>query len=377
MYLIYAPLEKFGRLPSGTPLLTTEVPFYQNVAYCPKFYWKKHHCIKGCIDITPNFLNRLRKKRDLFTILVFAPGGIGDSMWCMPFCLALKKKYPNSRVVVAVNNRSAPLWRNLPYISGIVENHYLTVQNLVRLADEVWDFTGIATVIKKLMRMDPIEAIFHEADFPLPKSKEDCRPKLILTLEEGQRTAAILKQNDIEVNQDTIISIALETSTPNRNYPFAYIKEISQKFIQEGKKVIWLAESKEFDDVCLDEETKKIGAINLTRKTNLREVMSVLALSDLFIGVNSGLLVIATALKTPTVGLFGAFNPKIRAKFYERFDVIWGKPSCSPCNEHWTECRMGYPAPCMKMITPDQVYSKCIKMLLKYPRKILEKIPIT
>ena len=104
--------------------------------------------------------------------------------------------------------------------------------------------------------------------------------------------------------------------------------------------------------------------------------MAIIAISDLYIGPNSGLMVIATSLGIPTVGLFGAFNPAIRAKFYERFCAVWGRPKCAPCGEHWTECRLGHPAPCMKLVDPVQVYATAQKLLSKFPRHLLEKMPI-
>jgi ADP-heptose:LPS heptosyltransferase len=101
--------------------------------------------------------------------------------------------------------------------------------------------------------------------------------------------------------------------------------------------------------------------------------MAVIALSNLFIGPNSGLMVIATALETPTIGLFGAFNPKVRVKYYDKFTYLWGRPPCAPCKEHWTECSLGYPAPCMRIISVEQVHQVVAKMLQTYKRKYEER----
>ncbi|GAI12098.1 unnamed protein product, partial [marine sediment metagenome] len=118
------------------------------------------------------------------------------------------------------------------------------------------------------------------------------------------------------------------------------------------------------------------GLVNLCGRTSIREVMSIIALSDVFAGPNSGLMVIAASLEIPTVGLFGAFNPKTRAKFYEKFIPVCGKVPCAPCGAHWTECEKGHPAPCMKAISPDEVYNAINKLLTLYPRQALGKLPI-
>lgn len=409
MYLLYAPPEKFRQIPPKTPLLTDEVKFTNNVAYCSKFFWKKHHVLQGCRDISPAWMVRMRRKRQLSKILLIATGGFGDVMWCMPFAKAIRVKHPRSRILVATEERTMPIFLGVPYVDLCVKDEFWNLQNLVREADEVFDFGGIATFLKKEMRLDPIEATFKTAEFPLPFSKKDCRPHLVVNLDEGKQMQARLKREGVDVTRDKIITIALESSTPNRNWPFIYSRILTELLIADGLKVVWLSEKKDFGDTyfygcrcgyeftvstktfpgsltwtcpacqnqnSISEIKNSDGVVNLGGKTNIREAMAVIALSDMFIGPNSGLMVIATSLEIPTVGLFGAFNPRLRAKFYEKFISHWGQPPCAPCNEHWTECREGYPAPCMKLISPQSVYESVKKLLKEYPRQILGKLPI-
>jgi len=376
MFLLYAPREKFGLIPPGQVLFSDEVKFYQNVAFCPKFYWKKIHVQNGCQDISPNSFKRLRQKQNLRTATIFASGGVGDSLWSMPFARALKEKYPQCSIIIVTEKKNAGLWKNVPFAVGVIQNAFWNVAGVVRKSDDVFDFGGIATILKKEMRLDPIEATFKMAGFPLPKEREKCRPKLVITIDEGKAAERFLEGKGVYPNKDKIICIGLEASTSNRNWPFEYAQMLTKQLISENFKVIWLGKSKEYSERFLSDEINSIGALNCCGETSLRQAMAILALSDLYIGPNSGLMVIATALMTPTVGLFGAFNPKLRTKFYDRFTGIWGKAECSPCNEHWTECRHGHPAPCMKLIDPQDVYFKAKELLKKFPRHILEKLPI-
>lgn len=376
MYLLYAPPEKFGLLPPGHALISSEVRFYKNVAFCPKFYWKKIHVQNKCRDISPRMFVKLRYKREMFNLIVFATGGLGDSLWIMPFARMLREKWVKSTILIVCDKRSGSVWQNVPYINGVVENLFWNVTGLLSKADEAFDFGGIATFLKKEMRSDPVEASFKMAGFALPKEKEKCRPKLICTIDEGKIAEAYLKKKGVDVKKDHIIAIGVEASTANRCWPFEFTKDLTKVLIEEGFKVLWLGKTEEYKDKYLDEETKSIGAINLIGLTGVREVIAVISLCDLFIGPNSGLMVIAASLVIPTVALFGSFNPKLRCKFYERFEALWGRFKCAPCNEHWTECRHGHPAPCMKMILPSDVYSVAKRMLEKFPRSLIEKLPI-
>lgn len=410
MFLLYAPLEKFGPLPPRTPLMTDEVLFTHNVAYCSKYYWKKYHIIQGCRDITPHILRRLRDRRTLRQILVLAHGGFGDSMWCMPFAKALRDKHPQSRILILTEEKNMPLWHGIPYANACVKDEYWNKQSLIRQADEVYDFGGVATFLKKEMKLDPIEAIFKMGELPLPKKNEDCRPLLVMTIDEGRIAEQLLRRHNINTSTDKIITLALESSTPNRNWPHTYARTLSENLTSLGFKVVWLTNTKDYADtyfigcacgwetpvmaqdapksidftcpVCgLKTENQKLehieGVANLSGKTDIRQAAAIIALSDAFIGPNSGLMVIATALNIPTVGLFGAFDPKLRAKFYDKFTGLMGTPPCAPCNEHWTECHKGYPAPCMKLLTPSRVEGAVLDLIKKYPKTALERRPIT
>lgn len=374
MYLLFAPPEKFGQLPQRSPLLTDEVPFSFNIAYCSKYYWKKFHVLQGCRDITPGWMIRMRNRRDLKNILIIANGGIGDSMWCMPVAAALREKFPRSIILIACNERVMPAWQNVPYANMCVKDEFWNLQSLIRTADEVYDISGNATAT--MQNIDPVEAAFKTCDLNLPKEKKKCRPQLTVTIDEGKRAEAYLKREGIDVKNDKFICIALESSTSNRNWVFDYVKELSKKVIDERIKVVWLGESQDFETRMLDDETNSIGAVNLTHRTSLRESMAIIALSDVFIGPASGLMVIATALEIPTVGLFGAFDPKTRDKYYDKFIPLYHKITCAPCGQHWTECQKGHPAPCMKVIGPGEVYDAIKKLLKLYPRPIISKLPL-
>jgi ADP-heptose:LPS heptosyltransferase len=295
-------------------------------------------------------------------------------MWTMPFANALRKKHPQAAILIVCNERVMYVWQGVPYCNMCVKDEFWNMQGLVRGADEVFDFAGVATGKEK--RLDPVESIFRIGELPLPKESRDCRPHLIVTIDEGKRAEALLRREGIEPKTDKIITIALESSTSNRNWVFEYVKELTRTLIADDFKVIWLGESTDYETRMLDDVTNSIGATNLVHRTNLREAMAIIALTDVFVGPASGLMIIATSLEIPTVGLFGAFNPQSRDKFYTKFVPIWHKIECAPCNEHWTECAKGHPAPCMKVIGPNEVYQAIKKLKTLYPRSLLGKLPI-
>lgn len=83
--------------------------------------------------------------------------------------------------------------------------------------------------------------------------------------------------------------------------------------------------------------------------------------SAIFIGMDSGLLHLSTAVKTPSVGIFGPAPPEYVAPQSGQNIYLYRKVECSPCYQR--NCIRPH-NPCTDIITPDDVYNSIIKILL-------------
>jgi len=348
-----------------------------------------------------------RKHRDLKSILFITRGGIGDVLWIMPVIKAVRELHPKALIAVSTEAKSAAVFEQFPYVNFTVKNELWSIQNLIRTSDEVFDFGGIATVFKKLMKMDPIDATFNEAGLTPPKNRKDGRPHIVITADEGKRAEALLRRKGINPSGGKIVAIVTEASTPNRNWPMSYIRTLTQMFLDDGCQVIWLSEKENVknshsttckcgyeiafstteedldlvaecpachESVTIKKFTTGKGFANFASSTNIRQAMSMIALCDLVVSPVTAPLVMATSFEIPTVGLFGAFSTKNRTKYYDKFLAVEGKSKCRPCAEHWTECRFGTPAPCMRSILPEEVFKAGKILLTKYPRSLAGKL---
>src|SRR5262249_13417615 len=89
---------------------------------------------------------------------------------------------------------------------------------------------------------------------------------------------------------------------------------------------------------------------------DLRNAILALASADAAISNDSGLLHVAAALGTPTIGIFGPTSPWHWAPLNPLAAVVQadGEIDCRPC--HKPVCRMGHHR-CMTEIAPDRIFA--------------------
>lgn len=91
--------------------------------------------------------------------------------------------------------------------------------------------------------------------------------------------------------------------------------------------------------------------VDLQGRTNISEVIGILARSSLLVGVDSGLLHLAGAIGIPVIGLYGPSNHNITGPQGEGHIVLTSGADCSPCVK--TQCSIG--RKCMIDVTPQSV----------------------
>lgn len=143
-----------------------------------------------------------------------------------------------------------------------------------------------------------------------------------------------------------------------RKWPLERWVELGKYVGQTLKKKILISGGKE--DVV---EAKKIGAVLresgvdvvvLAGKTNLQDMLRILAGAQLLVSVNTGIMHLGAAVGTKIVALHGATDPKRWGPLTDKAIVIQSGDVCQPCISLGFES-MCTDAICMKNITPEKV----------------------
>lgn len=95
------------------------------------------------------------------------------------------------------------------------------------------------------------------------------------------------------------------------------------------------------------------NAINFAGFTTLSEYIALIERADLVISVDTGVMHIAAALKKPTIALFGAGDPNIWRPYSENSIVIYKNDACTSCMKH--RCSNKNQLECMKTITVKDI----------------------
>ena len=108
-----------------------------------------------------------------------------------------------------------------------------------------------------------------------------------------------------------------------------------------------------------DKKNKMNHIQNLSGKTNLKELCYLLKEASLFVGVDSGVMHLASSFDIPVVGIFGPTDPFYVGPQNRRSRVVREKMECSPCYLKGCEER-----PCMKNLDVQRVLEACEELLI-------------
>ncbi|MDP8219132.1 MAG: glycosyltransferase family 9 protein [Candidatus Theseobacter exili] len=105
------------------------------------------------------------------------------------------------------------------------------------------------------------------------------------------------------------------------------------------------------------------GFLNLTGKTDLKLLISILKRVKLFITNDSGPMHIAAAVGTPVLALFGPTDSVVYGPYGNKNRIVSASLECIPCREH--HCLRGDHA-CMEKLDLSVVLDAALEMLGKY-----------
>jgi ADP-heptose:LPS heptosyltransferase len=277
-------------------------------------------------------------------------GGIGDVLMATPLLRQLKKDFPNSELVFAIDRKGDDVYyqilKNCPFIDKFIDAKFFVQDD--------YDFsTDITTVcirnegrgLRVKNRIDIFASAvgYNKLDDPLP----------FYQVEDSE-----LEQARSLLNQYAgfkFLSLHSASNDPQRCWPAEnYIEFIKRLETARPDIKILL-----FDDhECLPGKYTYSNCIDLSN-TSVREMAAYIKASDFFIGPDSGPMHLAGILGTPAIVLFGHIPVSSRLNYYPK---SIGLVEDGICKNTWYEkCTRNMQ--CMKNLSAELIYNKLMEFI--------------
>ncbi len=331
--------------------------------------------------------------------LIVAPSWIGDTIMAQPLFARLHARHPGLQLDALAPRWVAPVLQRMAEITDIVDSPFghgqLSLKARWRLGrdlaargyDAVYVLpNSLKSALVPFMAGIPLRVGFigesryglinrrhalDKAALPLmverfaqlaeapgaPLPRPIAHPTIRSTAAEQQNT---LQQLGLERPARIVAFCPGAEYGPAKRWPAAHFAELAKKLAEQGC-AIWLFGSPK--DHAVAEEIAQLApglCRNLCGATSLDQAVDLLALADLVVCNDSGLMHVAAALDRPLVTLYGSSSPGFTPPLSEQADILSLKLDCSPCFKR--ECPLGH-LDCLKQLSPGMVFAACLNRI--------------
>jgi heptosyltransferase-2 len=341
-------------------------------------------------------------------VLIRTPNHLGDCVMALPLINEVGELYPNAEITILVPDNLFGLFDPNPAIDEIIKIPPKYIHGLIAItkikdmisskkydvvyvlpksygAAASFKLAGIKERIgyisdkRRLLLSKPIvlpspvnsahrsELYYNLLRRATGKEIDYVKPKLFLNDNDISKGRSLLSNFGIKDN-DKFVTIAFRAVAESRRWGTDNYIELSKIIIaQLNHKIVLIGT--ENDRNVGDEIVESAGAssvVNLSGKTSLRELASVISQSNLFIGNDSGPAHLAAAVSVPIVVLSGADDPLSTSPLSNEKSLIYLKDlECISCVKNKCPLKKDDFMKCMKSISVDMVLKE-VKQYLEY-----------
>jgi ADP-heptose:LPS heptosyltransferase len=289
--------------------------------------------------------------------------GMGDIICTVGPSRELKKRHPGATFIYNCH----PDFADLPRLAGIADK--VTTLEPIGLIGYWYKFLlggfyhfAHGDDLPGVGSKEPMVVEFCR-QFGLPLNEE--HPEIPAPPAARETAAAILRKNNLDAT--ALVLIHPGPSWPVREWP-----------VENWARLVAALRARGFDNIAQLGVSRYMnfgqvdvppvpGAVSLVNQLSIPECFAVIAQAKLFIGIDSGLLHIAAAVRAPSIGLFGMTLPEMRFSKNFRTDFVVNRVECAGCEHrqprlHWvTGCP--YDIRCMKTLPVEKVLAACLAQL--------------
>lgn len=352
------------------------------------------------------FRNKTIPEKEIKEILVVRTAYIGDVIMTLPLLKPLKQLYPKAKITFLTSNGAKDLFKNNPYVDYVItydafwfypnsdkkdyaaflkefrkKRYDLVIEARADIRDIIFTtYLGRARyrVSYKvggggflLTNSVPFKEVKHKVEYHLDMARhlgaqvDSVDWGLNSTKEENRKAEEILStaKGQITIAMHPGGRKSLKCWVPAR------YAQVADRLVSEfGARVFFTGAPNEKELIDGIIRQMKNTAVNLAGKTDMRTLAAFIGKLDLFITNDSAPLHIASAMKTPTVAIFGPSKSNETGPYGNIHKVVEKDFPCRyTCDED--VCNHKPFNECMEVITSEDVFSAA-KTVLKEKEKV-------
>jgi ADP-heptose:LPS heptosyltransferase len=355
--------------------------------------------INHILAIFKNFLWTKRNDADYKNICIYKIGNIGDILCAIPAMYKIRNQFPDAKITLLTspgNRNSFGANMILQYANWIdeIDTYYSEdIKGLKKIIEflrvqraKCYDYliqlpaekTSIMIQFRNLFFAKAMGVKYADGFYiSTIKLFKKAQLKIIYPNEVERTINGLPFKNDIPVQFPLYVSISDKEYVDNiiREYgicdidkimiishygktkanlwPYENFREIAQRWINRGGKVIIIGDSKQFDSAFYIIKDLK-NAYNFCGKTTILQSMYLLTKATFLITIDTGTAHMASAMDVECITLSSAYYFKGKWNAYGTKNKVFRKDlKCSPCLKK--ECLYGDNR-CMKAISVDEVW---------------------
>ncbi len=327
--------------------------------------------------------------------LIVAPSWIGDTIMAQPLFARLHATHPGLQLDALAPRWVAPVLQRMAEIADVIDSPFghgqLSLKARWRLARDLAarDYDAVYVLPNSLKSaLVPFMAgipqrigFIGESRYGLINRRHTLdKAALPLMVERfaqlAQAPGSALQRpvaypvlrSTAKDQQKTLTELAIERPQklvafcpgaeygPAKRWPASHFAELARRLAADGC-AIWLFGSPK--DHAVAEEIAALApglCRNLCGATSLGQAVDLLAMADLVVCNDSGLMHVAAALDRPIVALYGSSSPGFTPPLSDRADILSLKLDCSPCFKR--DCPLGH-LDCLNKLSPQHVFTAC------------------
>lgn len=334
-----------------------------------------------------------------YRILIVAPSWVGDMVMSQTLFKLLKKQYgDNCQIDVLVNEWALGIVARMPEVNNVLvnpfahgefallkriklgwslrKNHYDHVYVLPNSLKSalVPFFAGVKrrTGFVGEMRYGLLNEVFKLDKVALPKmidrfcalANHGLRPHQIDSpsfVIDKNNQQNILSKFSLDLDLPVICLCPAAEYGQAKRWPTVHFAKLAD-MLQDAGYQVWIVGSAKDQSVAneiIAHATNLKRLVNLCGKTNLVDVVDLLACATAVVSNDSGLMHIACAIKNLNVfAIYGSSSPVFTPPLSETARIIKIDIDCAPCFAR--TCQFGH-YNCLYHVTPQMLFSRLIK----------------